>query len=148
MPEELPERFEAGTLPTPAIAGLCEGIREVMRIGVLTIGEHERRLIAQLCDRLLYNDRVTVYAPHHAGAVLLFNVKALPADHVAQLLDRRGICVRAGYHCSALGHRTLGTPQGGAVRVSVGYANTSAQIDFLARVIDEISHGEMQDASF
>ena len=78
----------------------------------------------------------------------MFNVRELSADQAAKLLDRRGICVRAGYHCAALGHRTLGTPQGGAVRVSVGYANTSAQIDFLARVIEEISHGELQDASF
>ena len=144
MPDELPERFEAGTLPTPAIAGLCEGIREVKRIGVSTIGEHEQRLIAQLCDRLLYNDQVTVYAPHHAGAVLLFNVKDIPADHLANLLDRCGICVRAGYHCSALGHRTLGTPQGGAVRVSVGYANTGAQIDLLARVIEQICRGDVR----
>ena len=146
MPEELPERFEAGTLPTPAIAGLCEGIREVKRMGVDAIGAHERRLIAQLYERFADDSRITVYAPHHAGAVLLFNVNDMPAEQVGNLLDRRGICVRAGYHCSALGHRTLKTSQGGAVRVSVGYANTSAHIDQLAKAIAEICDGRMQDS--
>lgn len=147
MPTDTPERFEAGTLPTPAIAGLYKGICEVKRIGAENIGAHERRLIAQLRKRLLPNPSLTLYAPHHAGAVLLFNVNGIPADQVGMLLDRRGICVRAGYHCSALGHRTLGTPQGGAVRVSVGYSNTSAQIDQLAYELEAIVEEKAKEPS-
>ena len=143
MPQELPERFEAGTLPTPAIAGLCEGIREVKRIGVEAIGAHERDLIRCLCEHLSGNPRLTLYAPHHEGAVLLFNLEGMPADELGRRLDKRGICVRAGYHCSALGHRTLKTPSGGAVRVSVGYANTVSQIEQLAKTVREIAEGSV-----
>lgn len=138
MPEEAPERYEAGTLPTPAIAGLCEGIREVQRMGVEHIGDHERTLSAYLQQRLLNMPKVTVYVPHCVGSVLLFNVNGASADQVGNALNRKGICVRAGYHCSALGHSTLKTPAGGAVRVSPGIYSTTAHMDALVKAIREI----------
>lgn len=138
MPEDAPERYEAGTLPTPSIAGLCEGIREVKRIGVETIGRHEREMNAYLQERLLEMPNVTVYTPHHVGSVLLFNVNGISADTVGNYLDRQGICVRAGFHCSALGHATLRTPTGGAVRVSPGIFTTKKHMDALVKAIREI----------
>lgn len=138
MPRELPERLEAGTLPTPAIAGLCEGIREVSRIGEERIGRHERELNRALYEILRTMPDVTVYAPHLLGSVLLFNVNGLPANRTGELLDGMGFCVRAGYHCSSLGHRTLHTPVGGAVRVSPGYYNTFSEVEELARAVREI----------
>lgn len=138
MPEESPERYEAGTLPTPAIAGLCEGIREVRRVGIEQIAKHEREMNAYLQERLLALPNVTVYAPHHIGSVLLFHIDGASADVVGQALDRHGICVRAGYHCSALGHATLQTPTGGAVRVSPSLFTTKKHMDALVKAIREI----------
>lgn len=138
MPDDAPERYEAGTLPTPAIVGLCEGIRAVRRMGVEELGAHEREMNTYLQERLLEFPRVTVYAPHHVGSVLLFNVDGLSADAVGAELNRRGICVRAGYHCAALGHATLGTPMGGAVRVSPGYATTTRHMDALLRAVRDL----------
>ncbi len=139
MPEESPERYEAGTLPTPALAGLCEGIGEVMRRGVVEIGEHERMLNAFLQERLLEMPSLCVYTPHHVGSVLLFNINGLSAEHVGQMLSKRGICVRCGYHCAALAHATLKTPVGGAVRVSPGYATGKADMAALADAVWELS---------
>jgi selenocysteine lyase/cysteine desulfurase len=138
MPQDPPERFEAGTLATPAIAGLCEGIRTVKRIGVERVGGRIREWNRALRDRLASIPEVTVYTPHHTGSILLFNLNGIPADRVGRALDRRGICVRTGYHCSALGHATLQTPHGGAVRVSPGYQSTQAEISALVRAIEEI----------
>ena len=138
MPEETPERYEAGTLPTPAIAGLCEGIRAVKRIGVENIHDYTCYLTSHLRERLSQMERVKLYAPHHNGAVLLFNIDGISADRVGEMLDRQGICVRTGYHCSALGHATLQTPVGGAVRVSTGFFNTPAEIERTADVIAAI----------
>ncbi|MBR4880352.1 MAG: aminotransferase class V-fold PLP-dependent enzyme, partial [Clostridia bacterium] len=53
MPSLLPERLEAGTLPTPAIAGLCEGIRTVRETGISHIREHEIMLYRRMRERLL-----------------------------------------------------------------------------------------------
>ncbi|MBQ9131307.1 MAG: aminotransferase class V-fold PLP-dependent enzyme [Clostridia bacterium] len=135
MPDELPERFEAGTLPTPAISGLLEGIREVKRRGLEQISARESGLIRRLQRELSGMEGITLYAPHHQGSILLFNLDGIPADRVGQELNRLGFCARAGYHCSALGHRTLQTPAGGAVRVSVGASNTAAQIDAFAEAL-------------
>ena len=124
MPTDSPERFEAGTMPTPAIAGLCEGIRFVAERGVESIAAHERALYCRLREGLGNMQGVTLHAPMYEGATLSFSLDGLPSERVAALLDARGICTRGGYHCTALGHKTLGTPDGGAVRASFGVHNT------------------------
>lgn len=138
MPEDAPERYEAGTLPTPAIAGLCEGIRTVKRLGVENIGTYLREWNGNLANRLLDVPGVRLYAPRHRGSVLLFSVENCSADSMGRELDRRGFCVRTGYHCSALGHATLQTPLGGAIRVSPGIYNTGAHADAFADAVREI----------
>ena len=138
MPEDAPERYEAGTLPTPAIAGLLEGLREVKRLGVSHIHEHESALISRLVERLSAMQGVTLYAPHHKGGVLLFSLANLSADRVGTFLNERGFCVRTGFHCAALAHATLGTQPSGAVRVSPSLFHTASQIDAFADTVKEL----------
>ena len=140
MPMETPERFEAGTMPTPAIAGLCEGIRFVAERGVESMAAHERALYCRLRERLGNMQGVTLHAPMYEGATLLFSVDGLSSERIASMLDTRGICTRGGYHCTALGHKTLGTPDGGAVRASFGVYNTAHEVDVLSDAIHEITH--------
>ncbi len=138
MPEESPERYEAGTLPTPAIAGLLEGVREIRRIGIEEIHSYETMLTTRLFERLKKLPQVTIYAPHHKGGVLLFSLQNLSADRVGALLNERGFCVRAGFHCAALAHATLKTPPSGAVRASPSLFNTVAQIDTFAEAVSAL----------
>jgi len=129
MPALPPERYEAGTVSTPAIAGLTEGIRFVRSIGLTAIREKENSLF--LLARNLLSDipKVTVYAPHDIGAVLSFSVKDRSSEEIAALLDQNGICVRAGFHCAPLAHRTLNTPEdNGTVRLGLGYFNTAEEV--------------------
>ena len=139
MPTEAPERYEAGTLATPSIVGLLAGLEEVKRIGVNAITRHIEALNLRLRDQLLEIHGIKVYAPHHRGSVLLFNIEGMGANRVGNALDRLGFCVRAGFHCAALGHTTLGTPAGGAVRVSPGIFNTRAQIDSFSNAVEMIA---------
>lgn len=138
MPDEPPERYEAGTLPLPAIAGLCEGIREVNRFGLDEIRLHESLITSALQDRLSDLPGVRIYTPFAHGGVLLFSCDRFPAERVGEELDRRGICVRSGYHCAPLAHKTLSTPQGGAVRVSPGIYNKISDADALWKGVREI----------
>lgn len=138
MPDFSPERYESGTLPTPCIAGLCEGIREIKRIGVNTISQSEELLFLYLRERLKNMRGITLYADEHIGNTLLFNIDGLPSDRVASLLDKYGICVRGGFHCSALAHRALGTPESGAARVSFGIFNTKKDIERLLFACNDI----------
>jgi len=138
MPELLPERLESGTLPTPAIAGLWRGIEIVSEIGVESIAEHERMLFRKAKERLETMDAITLYAPQYEGPTLLFNHAFLPSEELAARLGKKGICTRGGYHCSPLGHGTLGTPENGAVRISFGLGNTRTDIDRLMDALTEI----------
>ena len=139
MPLESPECYEAGTMPTPAIAGLGEGLKWVMARGVESIHAHEIALYHRLRESLGNLSGVTMYAPMYEGAVLSFNVEGMPSERVAGMLNERGICVRGGYHCTALGHKTLGTPDGGAVRVSFGANNTPHEVDALVDAVAKIT---------
>ena len=138
MPEEAPERYEAGTLPTPAIAGLLEGVREVKRLGIDSIHSHECALTERLCERFAKMPKIKLYATHHQGGVLLFSLQDISSDRVGAFLNERGFCVRTGFHCAALAHATLATPASGAIRVSPSLFNTTAQIDALCDTLKEL----------
>ncbi len=138
MPKEPPERYEAGTLQTPAIAGLLAGVQEITRIGIDTIHAHECAMVARLEEQLSAIPTITVKAPSHRGSVLLFHSTLLPASHIGTELSLRGICVRTGFHCTALAHTTLGTPPAGAVRVSPGLYTSPAQIDALTAALKQL----------
>ncbi len=138
MPDDLPERGEAGTLPTPAIAGLCAGVRYLSNHAAFDIHSYEKRLYCALRERLEHLKDIRIYLPEYEGSTLLFSHGRFPADHLGQLLAHRGICVRTGYHCAALGHQTLKTPDGGAVRVSFGAFNRLREIDTLYAALCEL----------
>ena len=138
MPDIAPERYESGTLPTPAIAGLCSGIRFVRRVGQDAIRAHEERLYRRMRELLTNTQGVKVYAPQFVGSTLLFSVDGMPSDAVGRALDARGFCVRCGFHCSALGHQTLGTPRDGAVRISFGYFNRPVETELFYHALREV----------
>lgn len=137
MSEEAPERYEAGTLPTPSIVGLAEGIKVVSEIGIERIARHEKELFEYARQRLSKIDGIRIYLPAHAGSVLLFSHRDFASEKLAARLGEGGICLRAGFHCSALGHKTLGTGESGALRASFGIFNSSSDVDRLA---DALSH--------
>lgn len=135
MGDSLPERYEAGTLPTPAIAGLRAGMTFVRQTGTETILRQEVALCEQAKEGLRSIPGISVYAPQQRGGILLFSVNGHSSEEVGTYLDSQGICVRPGFHCAALGHRTLGTPTGGAVRASFGYFNTEREVEALVRAM-------------
>ena len=127
MPDELPDKFEAGTLPTPAIAGFLKGLEFVESTGAENIARHEARLASYLASELSHDRRFTLYGPQ-GGSIVLFNVKGKNSVECASYLDEKGICVRAGFHCAPLAHKTLGTGADGAVRVSFGAFNEERDV--------------------
>ncbi len=137
MPEELPERLEAGTLPLPAIAGLLAGIRYVRQTGMQEIRLHECTLTSELTDRLREIPGVTLYG-ESVGSVVGFNIDGYSPAEVGAHLASRGICVRTGYHCAPLAHRTVGSFENGSVRVSVSHTNRMAEIGWLVKAVRDL----------
>lgn len=137
QPDTLPERYESGTVNLPGIAGLAAGCDWVApRLSQIMM--HERELTQALFDGLAAMEGVTLYSPsQEAGraGIVCFNVGDLPSAHVADALARRDIAVRGGLHCAPGAHRFLGTLEGGAVRASLGHANTFDEVDQFLRAV-------------
>ncbi len=138
MPDELPERAEAGTLPTPAIAGLAAGLDYLKKQGCSALHKHDCSLFRALHERLEALKHYHVYLPEYQGSTLMFSRDGIPSDKIGAYLSERGICVRTGYHCAALAHKTLHTPDGGGVRASFGPFNTLHDVDALYRALRQM----------
>ena len=132
MPDTLPDRMEAGTLPTPAILALGAGIDFLHRVTVEAVKEHEERLALHLCDRLSARKDIRILRGGCAGVLSLCTEIPSP-DVLTAALDGRGICVRGGLHCAPLAHAALGTIESGTVRISFSYFNTCKEIDRFAK---------------
>ena len=131
QPETLPERYESGTVNLPGIAGLAAGC-EYVASRLSQIMMQERELTQALYDGLAAMDGITLYSPaQEAGraGIVCFNVGDLPSAQVADALARRDIAVRGGLHCAPEAHRFLGTLLRGAVRASIGHANTFEEVE-------------------
>lgn len=137
MPEELPERLEAGTLPLPAIAGLLAGIRFVRRTGLQEIRLHECTLTSALTEYLEGCPGITVYGGG-IGSVVSFHMDGYSPAEVGAHLASRGICVRTGYHCAPLAHRTVGSFENGSVRAGVSYFSKMSDIHALTGALAEL----------
>ena len=139
MPRDLPERYEAGTLSTPAIVSLGAGIRFIRRIGADKIAQREERLSRYAREKLSEVRGVTVYGDERfASSVLSFRLQNESPDVTASRLDGFGICVRAGLHCAPLVHRSIGTFPDGTVRISFGAFNTEKDVDYLVSKLQNI----------
>ncbi len=138
MPELPPERYEAGTLSTPSIVALSEGIDFLNSLPPKDVNRHEVILFNRLANALTSpRVKAQVYMPDCPGSVLLFNIPNREPDEIGHALSKSGICVRTGFHCSALGHRALGTEATGAVRASFGYFNKPEDVDRLYKTLCE-----------
>lgn len=139
MPRELPDRYEAGTLPLPAVASLIAGIKTVTDIGVDNIENHEKRLFERCRNALFRIPKVSLVLPKPSGSVISFNVGDIPSETVARELDKRGICVRGGFHCAPWAHKALATTSGGTVRASFSAFTTARDVDCLVAAVEDIA---------
>lgn len=141
QPEFLPDKFESGTLNTPGIAGLCQGVKFIKRVGRRNIQKHEEGLIEYLLKELKKLTYIKIYGIPNAEnrcAVVSVNVEGVDSSQVGYLLNRKEIAVRTGYHCAPLIHGIIGTLNKGTVRISPGYFNTYEDIEELISAIKDI----------
>lgn len=135
MPDIMPEKLESGTLNVTGIVGLLAGIDYVNSKGIEKIYSHEISLARYAYDKLSKLKNVVLYTPRPKNydyvATICFNLKDIPSEKVAEMLNQRNIAIRAGFHCASLAHQKLGTEKTGAVRISIGAFNTKDDIDKL-----------------
>lgn len=140
QPEEVPERYEAGTVNMHGLAGLGRGA-EYVQAHLSGIMMHERELTSALTEGLNAMDDAVIYSPQEEAArsgIVCFNLGDLTSSEVADAFARRNIAVRGGLHCAPGAHRFLGTLQRGAVRASVGWASRFEEVEEFLRAAHEI----------
>jgi selenocysteine lyase/cysteine desulfurase len=141
QPAGRPERYEAGTPNTPGIAGLGAGARLLAAHGAEWRAE-EQQVFRALKAGLLAMGGVTVLGPaldEPSVPVLCITHASLDPDRIAFMLDRRaGIAVRSGLHCAPWAHKTIGTLDTGAVRMSVGRGTTPADVEITLSALAEL----------
>ena len=125
QPDFMPDMLQSGTMNTPAVIALGAAAEIVKDTS--EIYERERELAVKFIADLKNMPGVRVFgrADGERNGAVAFNVFGRDCSEIEELLDRRyGIIVRAGYHCAPLAHKTIGSGDTGAVRVSFGFYST------------------------
>lgn len=127
---ELPLKFEAGTTNYIGAVGLGAAIRYVEEIGLKSIQAHEQGLLHYANQRLATIGSLTVYgkAPHKA-AIISFLLNGIHMLDTGMVLDKLGIAVRTGTHCTEPVMTHFGID--GTVRASFAMYNTKEEVDKL-----------------
>ena len=132
MPTAWPDHLEAGTANGPGLAGLAAGAAWVAARGVRHLHTEAARLKARLRDGLAQVATIQLLSPAAPDGAAIVTVRstAMDAATLARELDREhDVQVRPGLHCAPEVHRLLGTTATGAVRFSLGWASTDADVD-------------------
>ena len=128
---DIPWKFEAGTQSIAEAVGLNAAIQYLEHVGMEEIFEHDRSLVRYCMERLPEISGLTMYGPpaEERTGLISFAFNDIHPHDVAAVLDRNGICVRAGHHCTQPLHRKLGLDA--TVRASFYLYNTKEEIDLL-----------------
>lgn len=143
QPDILPDRYESGTHNTPGIAGLCAGIKFIMKTGIANIRKHEMELLNCFLDGVKGLKQVKVYGVagnDRQAPVVSINIGDIGSSEISYILDQGfNIATRSGLHCAPIAHATIGTLDQGTVRFSFGYFNTKEEVQVAVDAIEQIT---------
>ena len=150
QPENLPNKYESGTLNSVGIAGLGAGIKFIQETSPEKILAKEETLTGTLIEGLSRIPGVTLYTARDKAKqapVISFNIAGHDPGEVGAILDHAfDIKVRTGLHCSPEAHRTLGTFPKGTVRLSPGYFNTLEEMEQTVQAVKQITQAKTKQA--
>jgi len=131
---DLPHKFEAGT---PNIAdGIAFGacIDYINNIGVENMAQQEQDLLAYGTKKLLEIDGLKIYGTAaQKTSVISFNIEGIHPFDIGSIVDKLGIAVRTGHHCTQPIMDFYQIP--GTVRASLAFYNTKEEIDILVAAV-------------
>jgi cysteine desulfurase/selenocysteine lyase len=132
-----PLRFEPGTPNIEGVLGLAEAINYINTIGIETLASYEHDLLSYAQSQLSEINEVEIYANHlNKAAVISFNVKGQHPFDVGTLLDKYGIAVRTGHHCTQPLMSFYKIP--GTIRASFAIYNTKEEIDYFVEKLKKV----------
>ena len=136
---EIPYKFEAGTPDISAQIGMGAAADYLMSIGMDAARDYEQELVRYALDVLPREvPGIELYGPaaEYRGGVVSFNLPGIHPHDVAQILDRSGICVRAGHHCTMPLHERFDLAA--TARASFNVYTVPEEIDALAAGLRDV----------
>jgi cysteine desulfurase / selenocysteine lyase len=133
----IPHKFEAGTPPIVEAVGLGAALEYLSHVGLGAIHAHEQAITAYALEGLATIPGLSVLGPRDAtrrGGAISFEIDGVHPHDVAQVLDSRGIAVRAGHHCAKPAHARFGVQS--STRMSSYLYTTPGEIDALIEGLD------------
>jgi cysteine desulfurase / selenocysteine lyase len=129
-----PHRFEAGTPAIVEAIGLGAALDYMTSIGSAAIQAHEAELLAHATERLKKINSIRLLGEAtHKGPIISFMMEGAHAHDVATVIDRQGVAVRAGTHCTQPLLQRFGVTA--TCRASFGLYNTHEEVDKLAEAL-------------
>ena len=133
----IPHKFEAGTPPIVEAVGLGAAVEYLGHIGMDAVHDHEQAITAYALEGLATVPGLTVLGPLDArerGGAIAFELEGVHPHDIAQVLDSRGVAVRAGHHCAKPAHARFGVQS--STRMSSYLYTTPAEIDALVEGLE------------
>lgn len=132
-----PLRFEPGTPNIEGVTALAEAVKFISDTGIEQLSVFEHGLLTYAQKKLNELPEVEIYANHlNKAAVISFNVKGQHPFDVGTLLDKYGIAVRTGHHCTQPLMAFYNIP--GTVRASFAVYNTKDEIDYFIEKLKKV----------
>lgn len=142
QPDFLPDSLESGTLNVTGIIGLKAGIDFILKIGLDSIREHEKRLVELFIENIRNLKEIKVYGSldtNNKIGIVSFNIENEMPSKIGLLLDSKyGIMCRVGLHCNPNAHKTIGTFPNGTIRFSFSYFNSMGQVKYAIKSVKEL----------
>lgn len=130
-------RFEPGTPNIAGAFGFAEAVKFVDEIGMQEIFNYEHELVQYAQEQMRNLPEVIMYGEgKHKAGVISFNVGEQHPFDVGTLLDKYGIAVRTGHHCTQPLMQSLNLK--GTVRISFAVYNTKQEIDFFVEKLKKV----------
>ena len=134
---DLPWKFEAGTTHIAGAIGLGVAIRYLQKIGFDHVASYESQLLKYATERVAeIPDLRVIGQAKEKASVLSFVFENIHPHDVGTLLDRDGIAIRTGHHCTEPVMRRLGIPA--TSRASFAFYNTKDEIDVFVNSIKKV----------
>jgi cysteine desulfurase/selenocysteine lyase len=136
---EIPAKFEAGTSPIAEAAGLGASVAYLQGIGMDAVRAHELDVTAYALERLRTVPGLAINGPGDAadrGALVSFTLDCAHPHDVAEIVARRGVCVRAGHHCAQPLMKRLGVAA--TTRASFAVHSTRSDVDALVDALGDV----------
>jgi len=130
----LPHKFEAGTPNIAGVVAFKAAINFITGLGINNIAKYEEELLQYATQEVLKIEGLKIYGTaNDKSAIISFNINELHPYDIGMIIDKMGIAIRTGHHCTQPIMERFNIP--GTARISLAVYNTKDEIDICIKAI-------------